>query len=232
MDANQLMEGIGAAVAAAKPAQEYCFLGLGWSFTCLPLSDWYGSLGLIVSAMAAAGTVAAVVVALRLARRTDEHRESKETRLQRMHALYLLPVLKSLQSDLQASAIRTYFANENPKSMEEALERLKRAKKWASDSKSHLELSALSAESLLMLPEIVGFRISRALGVLQALRVEILRFDPDEWGDKARATVAKSKEWADAQSSATDFISAAIRDLEMKANPDAIQPTGEELYGD
>ncbi|MEG2047243.1 MAG: hypothetical protein RR100_10385 [Comamonas sp.] len=232
MDANQLMEGIGAAVAAAKPAQEHCFLGSGWSFMCWPLPDWYGGLGLIVSALAAAGTVAAVVVALRLARRTDGQREAREARLQRMHALHLLPVLEGFHSDLRHSYTWVFFADEEPKSMDDVSERLSRANKWATAFEKHSALGPLAAESLLLLPEMVGFRISRALGELHALRIEISRFTPDEWHDPVRTIASKAMEWAGTQSHACDLISVAIQDLEALADPKAIYPSGEELHGD
>lgn len=116
--------------------------------------------------------------------------------------------------------------------MADVEERLSRAKKWAADFESHLTLGPLSAESLLMLPEIVGHRLSRALGILHALRIEVLRFNPDEWSDKVQAIASKAVEWADAQSMAKDFIAVAIQELHGKANPDALYPSGEELYGD
>lgn len=43
MDTNQLLEGIGAAVAAAKPATNYClfgFCGVTWWPVCLTKSEW------------------------------------------------------------------------------------------------------------------------------------------------------------------------------------------------
>lgn len=40
MDTNQLINGIGAAVAAAKPAQEYCFLWSEWWPMCMTKSEW------------------------------------------------------------------------------------------------------------------------------------------------------------------------------------------------
>lgn len=186
----------------------------------------------VISAISALGTVLAVAVALRLARRTDYQREAREARLQRMHSLYLLPVLEGLWYDLQVSSIWVHFADENPKTLDDAVERLSRAQKWANDFESHLTLGPLSAESLLMLPEIVGHRLSRALGILHGLRIEILRFNPNEWRNKEEAIASKAKDWADAQSLAKDFITVAIRDLQQKANPEAIYPSGQELHGD
>lgn len=40
MDVNQLIEGIGAATAAAKPAQEYCLLFIDWWPMCMTKSEW------------------------------------------------------------------------------------------------------------------------------------------------------------------------------------------------
>lgn len=43
MDTNQVLEGIGAAVSAVKPAQEYClfgFCGVTWWPVCMSKSEW------------------------------------------------------------------------------------------------------------------------------------------------------------------------------------------------
>lgn len=232
MNTDQVIEVIGKAVAAAKPSEEYCFLGSSWSPLCWPLPDWFGGLGLIVSALAAAGTVAAVLVALRLARRTDGQREAREARLQRIHALYLLPVLEGFYSDLKLSATYVFFEDEDPKTMEDVRERLSRAEKWASDFEKHSALGSLSAESLILLPDIVGFRISRALGELLALRNEISRFTPDAWHNPVKTIATKAMEWAGTQSRACDLIGVAIHDLADMAKPEAIYPSGQELYGD
>lgn len=232
MNTDQVIEGIGKAVAAAKPAQEYCFLGSNWSPLCLPLPDWFGGLGLFVSVLAAIGTVGAVIVSLRLARKSDVERSISDARRMRMHSLFLLPVLEGFRTDLQHSSVWVYFVVQDSTSTDDVWEGLRRAKKWAVDFESHSALGPLSTESLLMLPEVVSYRISRALGLLHAVRIEISRFNPDEWGNKAQAISAKAKEWADAQSIAKDFISVAIQELRKNANPEAIHPSGQELYGD
>jgi hypothetical protein len=187
---------------------------------------------IVVNSISAIGTLGAVFVALHLSGKTENHREAKEARLQRMHSLYLLPILEGLWSDLLLSSVWVHFAEENPKSMDDVAERLSRAKKWATDFESHLTLGPLSAESLLMLPEIVGHRLSRALGILHALRIEILRFNPDEWSNSVQAITSKSKEWADNQGMAKDFIFVAIQELKDKANSEALYPSGEELHGE
>lgn len=42
MDVNQLIDGIGAATAAAKPVQEYCLLFINWWPMCMTKSEWSG----------------------------------------------------------------------------------------------------------------------------------------------------------------------------------------------
>lgn len=52
MNADQVIEGIGNVVAAAKPAQEYCFLWIDWWPMCLTKSEWSGwvqSIGVLVA---------------------------------------------------------------------------------------------------------------------------------------------------------------------------------------
>lgn len=40
MDVNQLISGIGTAIAAAKPTQEYCLLFIDWWPMCMTKSEW------------------------------------------------------------------------------------------------------------------------------------------------------------------------------------------------
>lgn len=42
MNADQVIEGVGKAVAAAKPAQEYCFLWIDHWSTCMTKNEWSG----------------------------------------------------------------------------------------------------------------------------------------------------------------------------------------------
>lgn len=42
MNADQLIENLGKAAAAAKPADEYCLLGINWWATCMTKSEWSG----------------------------------------------------------------------------------------------------------------------------------------------------------------------------------------------
>ena len=187
---------------------------------------------LVINGFSAVGTFLAVLVALHLARRADAQREARDAKLQRMHALYLLPVLEGLLSDLKGVYTIVFFENETPRSMNEVNDRLNRVNKWALDFDKHSALEQLSPESLLLLPEIVALRVSRALGLLQSLKIEITRFSPEQWSNPPQAVAQKVKEWAGAKSLACDLIAVAIADLEAKANSDAVYPTGQELYGD
>lgn len=52
MNADQVIEGIGKVVAAAKPAQEYCFLWIDWWPMCMAKNEWSGwvqSIGVLVA---------------------------------------------------------------------------------------------------------------------------------------------------------------------------------------
>lgn len=52
MDANQLVEGLARAVEMAKPAQEYCFLGIQHWSTCMTKVEWSGWMQAIFSVLA------------------------------------------------------------------------------------------------------------------------------------------------------------------------------------
>lgn len=64
MDTTQLVNGIGVAVAAAKPAQEYCFANLQHWSMCMTKSEWSGW-------MQAIGAVAAILGSLYIAKRQE-----------------------------------------------------------------------------------------------------------------------------------------------------------------
>ena len=68
----------------------------------MTVSDW-------IDAISALGTVAAVGVALYLARKSDVHREAIDARKERIHALYLLPVLEGFFNDLRYSAAYVFL---------------------------------------------------------------------------------------------------------------------------
>jgi hypothetical protein len=80
MDTNQLMEGIGAAVAATKPAQEYCFLWIDWWPMCMTKSEWSGWMQAVFSVLA---ILAAVLVASRQRRLALVDAHEKEVSLMR-----------------------------------------------------------------------------------------------------------------------------------------------------
>lgn len=52
MDANQLIKALGDAAGAAKPPQEYCFLWIDWSATCMTKSEWSGWMQAVFSVVA------------------------------------------------------------------------------------------------------------------------------------------------------------------------------------
>lgn len=58
MNANQLTNALVDAAAAAKPAQEYCLLGIDWWATCMTKAEWSGwmqAIGAIVALFIAIG---------------------------------------------------------------------------------------------------------------------------------------------------------------------------------
>lgn len=57
---NNLLAGLARAVEMAKPAQEYCFLGINWWPTCMTKAEWSGW-------MQAIGSVVALAIAIWLA---------------------------------------------------------------------------------------------------------------------------------------------------------------------
>lgn len=187
---------------------------------------------LVIDAIAAVGTVAAVIVALIFSTRADRQLKAREARLQRQNSLYLLPVLEGFHTDLQSISIRVLFEDATPTSMNDVKGRLDRANKWAESFEKHSLHGPLSVESLSMLPEIVGLRISRALGMLHALRIEIARFDPNDWQTPHIAVAEKAVIWAQIQLQARDLIRVSIQDLEWKSKPQAVNPSAQELFGD
>lgn len=73
MNADQVVEGIGKAVAATKPAQEYCFLWIDWWPMCMTKAEWSGW-------VQAVGSIAAIGASVSITRWLNgkEKRESTE----------------------------------------------------------------------------------------------------------------------------------------------------------
>lgn len=215
MNTDQLIEGIGKAVAAATTA-----------------SDSSSGIGLTLNVMSAFGTVAAVVVALYFSGKGDSIREKKEKRLGRAHSLYLLPILEGFHDDLRTTSAYAYFADHENDSPEEVQELLTRAKQWAVDFERHSALEALSAQSLLLLPEVPSLRISYALGELHSIRIAISRFDPSHYANSSKTIVTKAQEWAFARSRASDFLGTALDALRESAGLSKITPSPIEIHGE
>lgn len=186
---------------------------------------------LLISAASAVGTLGAVGAAFHLSGKTDAIRKKDEERLQRIHSLNLLPVLETIHSDLRASFAYVIFTDAPPRSMDDVSERLKRAVKWSQDFEELSSIESLTAASLLKLPEIPSLRISYALGLLRALRLDISRFNAEHWADPAPASAHKTREWALAQSTASDYIGVALFSLRQVAMQQSIIPSGEEIHG-
>lgn len=84
MNADQVIEGIGKAVAATKPAQEYCFLWIDWWPMCMTKSEW-----------AAWGQVFAVTVTLFLPYAHLLHKRHKAKQ-----------IVRSTAEDLQFNVVK------------------------------------------------------------------------------------------------------------------------------
>ena len=80
MNADQVIEGIGKAVAAAKPGQEYCFLWIDHWSTCMTKSEWSGWMQAIFSVLA---IVAALFIATRQRRQAIDDAHKKDISLMR-----------------------------------------------------------------------------------------------------------------------------------------------------
>ncbi len=72
MNAEQVIEGVGKAVAATKPAQEYCFFGCQHWSMCMTKNEWSGWMQVI-------GSMLAIWITWRIA--TTKQRKSEESNL-------------------------------------------------------------------------------------------------------------------------------------------------------
>lgn len=73
MNADQLIEELGAAAAAAKPAQEYCFLWIDWWPMCMTKAEWSGWIQAVFSVVA---ILASSLLAIYLFHREKSHQRA------------------------------------------------------------------------------------------------------------------------------------------------------------
>lgn len=114
MNADQVIEGIGNAVAAAKPAQEYCFLGCQHWSMCMTKAEWSGWVQAI-------GSIAAIVASVGVSRwlNNKEKRESREG-AELAAQINLIPYASRLETyDQRFQTLKEHLANASYSSSEE-----------------------------------------------------------------------------------------------------------------
>lgn len=230
MNADQVVEGIGKAVAAAEPVKEICWPQID-GVMCFTKTEWISFIGLPISLVAAVGTLLAVVVSLSLARGSEKKDQERNRRLQRIHAINLLPVLEAVHSDLRLSVVGEIFYGTRVSSIDAVQDRFNRAMSWSEDFNAHSAIESLSPESLLLLPEVPALRISHALGMLRALRLEMARFRSQHGQRLGHQDVHRTLGWARRQSTASDYLRTAIESLRKTARLEAVIPSREEIHG-
>ncbi|KGG86711.1 hypothetical protein [Comamonas thiooxydans] len=99
MNADQVIGGIGRAVAATKPAPEYCLFWIDHWSTCMTKSEWSGW-------MQAIGSIAAIVFALTLPYIQNKYRHARTYVLAKQGLIQLASICTgmSVQISLRASA--------------------------------------------------------------------------------------------------------------------------------
>ena len=90
MNADQVIEGIGNVVAAAKPVQEYCFLWIDWWPLCMTKAEWSGW-------MQALGTFVAILFALALPFMQNKFRRARTYVLAKHALMQLVAIYESLE---------------------------------------------------------------------------------------------------------------------------------------
>lgn len=112
MNADQVIEGIGNAVAGAKPSQEYCLLWVDYWPLCMTKSEWAGWVQAVGSVLAIVVGVVLVWYQLRVQRLEAAARAAESDRAHISSGLQML-LGRTSQTKLLLQQISKWLANGN-----------------------------------------------------------------------------------------------------------------------
>lgn len=183
-----------------------------------------------LSLLTAVGTVGAVLVSLWLAQKGDFSKMEYEKRLQRLHAIRILPLLKMHNEAVRnLNPLLIFGSQPSDGSAPDYEEIVRKSKEWSEkyqDFKSH---SPISIEAITLLSNIPSMRISRALGLLDALSYDIENFKIENYHFSYLRNNVFIKEWTQNFSEATRLLNTSIKMLEESSNLSEILPKEYEL---
>lgn len=226
MNADQVIDGIGKAVAANIPLDNYCFLSINLDPLCTNIPMWQ----LLISAFGTIGTIAAVIVALWVSITANRQRFKTEVGIRQINIVNVLPFLEGLVSEIESTTTYAVFGNRTSSDFVEARQTIERLKIWAKNYGDRKELTALTPESILLLPERSGLQISHAMGIFRAVQIEILRYVPETHPAIDFCSRSTIYVWADEMRKANNFIKAAIRNLKNEIDFKSLHPSIDEYY--
>lgn len=192
---------------------------------------------LLISFASAAGTISAVLVALRLARNSDQWRDKRAVDLQLLHTVRLLPILNSYNENIEKLNVHLIFGMKPIATNQPDVSRLVTlAKEWSVAYANLPQSVSLNIESLASLPSMPALRISHAIGLLDAVSDEIARFDLEDLrlengcNPFSKTMVISSlDDWQRALNKARRLLVTSIKILEEYASVENIIPGGDEI---
>lgn len=226
MNAEQLIDGIGKAVAANNNLDEYCFLFINFDPICTNISMW----GLIISAFGTIGTVAAVLVALWISYKSDRQKAKYDSIIKSINIVNLLPIFNRLIKDIEGVTNYGVFVSPENDNFIKAREAIDDFKEWAKHYEDSDVLAALIPNAINLLPRKAGLQISYAVGIIRAAQIEILRYIPEAHPAIDFCSRSKVSEWTSEMQNAKIYLNAAIRFLEREVDLKSLKPTVDELF--
>lgn len=202
-------------------------LGMGfieWIEGKTNLSAWVQALGSILAILGAA-------LFPIIHEKINEGKKNEDKRkVARLYLLRISPVIKGFESDVRSCGYRYVFALTPTKGQEYDINKLfNEFLNWFKLYENFLDAS-LHAKSFSIVPEIIGQRISLVIGKLQALQLDVMRFDVDFYVKDNDRYTNKLKEWRSELLLMADIIRSVNNEIDSLVEIEGVMPSHEEIH--
>ncbi|WP_370678453.1 hypothetical protein [Comamonas sp. GB3 AK4-5] len=188
------------------------------------LSGWVQAIGSIFAIL---GAALFPVIHNKIASDNELSKKEKEAIL---YLLRIKPILRDFEDDVRTCGYRYVFALD-PVGMQEndIVKLFSEFREWLKQYDNFLD-DSLPAQSFAIIPELIGQRISYAIGEFKSIQLDVSRFSVDFYEKNNNRFESKLSEWKDGLILIADILRTVNHLVDERVNLDEVLPANEEIY--
>ncbi|MEQ6435441.1 hypothetical protein V8Z74_10415 [Comamonas sp. w2-DMI] len=190
------------------------------------LSGWVQAIGSILAIL---GAALFPLIHHKIMDGKDQDRKKREARL---YLIRIYPILKDFEDDVRTCAYRYIFALDSVGMQENNISELfSEFTEWFKQYENFLD-DSLHARYFSIIPDLIGQRISYAIGKIKSIQLDVSRFDVDFYEKNNQRFESKLSDWRDELLYIADILRTVNILVETEARLIEIFPSNEEIYGE